>query len=67
MGEYLDWMEFGVMFVVILIIQFVTRTKAVADGMMYRQIMLDNQMDANDIIQKIKEETDKARRNNDIN
>jgi len=56
-----------VMFVVILIIQFVTRTKAVADGMMYRQIMIDNQMDANDLIQKIKEETDKARRNNDIN
>jgi len=67
MGEYLDWMKFGVMFVVILIIQFVTRTKAVADGMMYRQIMIDNQMDANDIIQKIKEEADKARRNNDIN
>jgi len=67
MGEYLSWTEFGVMFVVILIIQFVTRTKAVADGMMYRQIMIDNQMDANDLIQKIKEETDKARRNNDIN
>jgi AMMECR1 domain-containing protein len=67
MGEYLDWMKFGVMFVVILIIQFVTRTKAVADGMMYRQIMIENHMDANDIIQKIKEEADKARRNNDIN
>jgi len=67
MGEHLDWMKFSVMFIVIFLIQFITRTKAVADGMMYRQIMLDNQMDANDIIQKIKEETDRARRNNDIN
>ena len=59
MGEYLNWVKFGIMFVVIFIIQFVTRAKSVADGMMYREIMLDNQLDANEIIKMMKKEQDK--------
>ena len=59
LGDYLTWMQFGIIFVMLLCIQFITRTKAVADGMMFRQIMLDNQVDANDIVkemQKIQKE-----------
>ena len=56
MGEYLSWGQMGIMFVLLLGIQFITRTKAVADGMMFRQMMLDNRVDANEIVRRIKEE-----------
>ena len=67
MGQYLDWIRLVFMLVVMYLIQFITRTKAVADGMMFRQLMIENEWNANDIIQKIKNEADKARKNNDIN
>ena len=59
MGEHLTWLELGVMFIVMLGIQVITRTKAVADGMMFRQIMVDNQLDANEIVKKMKEDIEK--------
>ena len=59
MGEYLTWPKLGLMFVVMLGIQFITRTKAVADGMMFREMMIDLDVDANEIVKRIKEETDK--------
>ena len=67
MGEHLTWPKLGLMFIVMLCIQFITRTKAVADGMKFRQLMTDYEMDANDIVQKIKEQAEEAKRNNDIN
>ena len=54
-GEYLTWQKMSIIFVVLFLIQFITRTKAVADGMMFRQIMIDNQVEANNIVQKMKE------------
>jgi len=66
MGEHLTWTQLGLMFVVLLIIQFITRTKAVADGILFRQIMLDNQVDANEIIKMIKKETDRLNKD-DLN
>ena len=59
MGEHLTWVELSVMFIVMLGIQFITRTKAVADGMVIKQIMVDNQLDANEIIRRMKQETDR--------
>ena len=59
MGEYLTWPKLGLMFVVMLCIQFITRTKAVADGMVFREMMIDLDVDANEIVKRIKEETDK--------
>ena len=50
MGQHLTWIELGVMFAAMLCIQFITRTKAVADGMVIRQIMVDNQLSANEIV-----------------
>ena len=54
-GEYLTWQKMSIIFVVLFLIQFITRTKAVADGMMFRQIMIDSQVDANNIVKKMKE------------
>ena len=59
MGEYLTWPKLGLMFVVMLGIQFITRTKAVADGMVFREIMMNSQVDANEIVKRMKEETDR--------
>ena len=60
-------LEMIIVFSLLFTIQFLTRIKAVADGMMFRQLMDDFDLDANDIVQKIKEQAREARRNNDIN
>ena len=67
MGQHLDWIRLMLMLVVMYLIQFITRTKAVADGMMFRQMMMENQWEVNDVVQKIKQEADKARKDNNIN
>ena len=69
MGEYLSWGQMGIMFIVMFMIQFITRTKAVADGMMFRQMMMDNQVDANEVIKQMKKEMDRLNKNdlNDLN
>jgi len=68
MGEYLTWPKLILMFAVMLCIQFITRTKAVADGMMFRQMMIDNQVDANEIIKKMKQDMDRLNgKHNDLN
>ena len=59
MGEYLPWPKLVLMFAVMLCIQFITRTKAVADGMMFRQMMMDSKIDANEIVRMMKKEQDK--------
>ena len=60
-------LEMVIVFCLLAAIQFLTRIKAVADGMMFRQLMTDFDLDANDIVQKIKEQVEEAKRNNDIN
>ena len=67
MGEYLTWPELGLMFAIMLGIQFITRTKAVADGMLYKQIMTDIDCDANELAERMKREVDKVLKNNDKN
>ena len=52
------------MFIIMFLIQFITRTKAVADGMVFRQIMVDNKMDANDIVERMKEDIEKENKKN---
>ena len=66
MGEYLSWTQMGIMFVVLFGIQFITRTKAVADGMVFRQMMIDNQVGANEVVRQMKKEMDKMK-NKDLN
>ena len=39
MGSHLGWVEFVIMYLVILLLQFLTHIRAVAHGMMYNEIM----------------------------
>jgi hypothetical protein len=59
MGEYLTWPKLGLMFVIMFGIQFITRTKAVADGIMFRQMMMDLDCDTHEFVQHMKKEVDK--------
>ena len=43
-GQYLTWMQLIIIGGMIGVIQFITHVKAVADGMLLRQIMFDNQI-----------------------
>jgi hypothetical protein len=54
-----SWVEICILFAVLFGIQFVTRLKAVADGMLWRQLMLDLDVDANEIARRIKKEADR--------
>ena len=71
MGQHLTWGEMALMFVVMFGIQFVTRAKGISDGMLFRQLMFDNEMDnimgTNEVLEKIKKEAKRAKRENDIN
>ena len=58
MGQYLDWTKMLLMYLMLFVIQFITRTKAVADGMVFRQIMIDNNIDANELAKRMKKEVD---------
>ena len=59
MGQYLDWTRMIIMFALLFGIQFITRVKAVADGMVFHQLIEHHGMDANEIVKRMKEETDK--------
>ena len=71
MGQYLTWGKMVIMFLVVFGLQFVARSKGVADGMMFRQIMFDNEMDdimgTNEVLEKVREEAKRAKKENDIN
>ena len=59
MGQYLDWVRMIIMFVLLFSIQWMTRIKAVADGMVFHQLIEHHNIDANEIVKRIKDEADK--------
>ena len=59
MGEYLTWPKLGLMFVVMFLIQFITRTKAVADGIMFGHLMKEHNLQTNEFLKHMKDEMDK--------
>ena len=59
MGQHLTWIELCVMFVVMLGIQFITRTKAVADGMVMGHLMKKHSIKTNEFLQLMKDKVDK--------
>ena len=67
MAEYLNLVQFIITFVAIFSIQFITRIKAVADGMMFRQLIQDYGMEVNEIVKRIREQADIDRKNDNIN
>tara|TARA_Y100000034_G_C6672829_1_gene295477 strand:+ start:146 stop:463 length:318 start_codon:yes stop_codon:yes gene_type:complete len=62
MGQHLGWLQLLGMFIIILCIQFITRVKAVADGMVFHQLIEHRGMDANEIVKRIKEEADRIKK-----
>ena len=48
-------------------IQFIARIKAIADGLVMRQLMLDHKLEANEIIERIKKQAEEDRKNDNIN
>ena len=67
MGSYLNWIELGIMFVLLFGIQFITRVKAVSDGMVFRQMMIDLDCDANEIAKRLQDDVDKLMDENEPN
>ena len=59
MGQHLDWIKLVIMFAVLLGIQFITRAKAVADGMMFGHLMEHNNMKTNEFLMRMKKEMKK--------
>ena len=59
MGQHLTWIELAIVFVLLFGIQFITRVKAVSDGMVFRQLIEHHGMDANEIVRRMKDEVDK--------
>ena len=59
MSQYLSWSELAIVYIVLLLIQFITRIKAVSDGMLFRQIMMDSKVEANEVVRMIKRQQDK--------
>jgi len=59
MGQYLDWTKMIIMFILLFGIQWITRIKAVADGMVFKELIEHHDMNANEIVQKMKDEAEK--------
>ena len=59
MGQYLDWTKMIIMFILLFGIQWMTRIKAVADGMVFKELIEHHDMNANEIVQKMKDEAEK--------
>ena len=53
MGSHLEWGQYIIMFAIILTLQLTTHIKAVADGILFHQLMNDNK-DFKKFIKKIK-------------
>ena len=65
-GRHLTWTEMGIMFILMFLIQFITRVKGVSDGMVMRQLMDHHKTNANEFIRIMKREADKIDKD-DIN
>jgi hypothetical protein len=61
-GPFLSWGQLAVVMIMLFLIQFITHIKAISDGMVIRQMMIDNDIE-NDIIDKIKKDIDKQELN----
>ena len=59
MGQHFSWVELGIVFILLFGIQFVTRVKAVSDGMVFGHMMKKNNMKANEIVERMKKDVEK--------
>ena len=59
MGQHFSWVELGIVFILLFGIQFITRVKAVSDGMVFGHMMKKNNMKANEIVERMKKDVEK--------
>ena len=59
MGQHFSWSELGIVYVLLFGIQFVTRVKAVSDGMVFGHMMKKNNIKANEIVERMKKDVEK--------
>ena len=62
MGQHFSWIELGIVFILLFGIQFVTRVKAVSDGMVFGHMMKKNNMKANEIVERMKKDVEKMKK-----
>ena len=56
-GNY-NWTQFIIVFIILLGIQFITHVKAVAQGMMMHQLMMEGQHEVLEIMKQMKDQED---------
>ena len=61
-SDYLTFTQTIIILFFVALLQFITRIKSVADGMVFRQIMLDGEIEANEVIKRLKRESDKIKK-----
>ena len=59
MGQHFSWSELGIVYVLLFGIQFVTRVKAVSDGMVFGHMMKKNNIKAYEIVERMKKDVEK--------
>ena len=59
--DKMDWTQLLLVSTLITITNIISHVKGTANGMLYRQLMLDHNLQANEILEKIKEEAEKAK------
>ena len=59
LGQHFSWSELGIVYVLLFGIQFVTRVKAVPDGMVFGHMMKKNNIKANEIVERMKKDVEK--------
>ena len=64
MGQYLTWLQLSAMLVIMYLMHLITRTKAVADGMVIGHLMKEHDIQTNKFIQHMKKEMDKIDKEN---
>ena len=57
----MDWIQLLLVSTLITITNIISHVKGTANGMLYRELMLHHDLKANEILEKIREEAEKAK------
>ena len=61
MRNHLTTQEWIITFIILFVIQFTTHLKAVANGMVYNQIMNERNINMRKLLEKMKEDAEKKK------
>ena len=63
MGKHLTIQEWIIAFIILMVLQFTTHLKSVANGMLYNQVMNDRNIDMKKILKKMRKDAKKKKKN----